>query len=74
MTIARKNPCFYAAFSVLALAQVADAQSLVATPATLNFNGVGDSPVLLPPQTIQLTSTGANVPFILLGQPNYVTV
>jgi uncharacterized protein (TIGR03437 family) len=53
--------------AALLTAGAADAQSLVASQTTLNFTSVADSPAPLPPQTIQLTSTGANVPFALLG-------
>jgi hypothetical protein len=53
---------------VLTVNAPAQGQTLVITPASLNFNATADSAELPPAQTIQITSaTGASVPFTYLG-------
>ena len=51
--------------AMLFAAQVIRAQSLVATPSSLNFTG--DADTTLPKQTVQLTSPQGNVPFVIAG-------
>ncbi len=60
---------------------IAAGQTIVATPAGLAFTYTADSEILPAPQTLQITSTGASIPFVVsvgagaLGQdPVYVSV
>jgi uncharacterized protein (TIGR03437 family) len=50
---------------------IATAQSLVVSSTSLTFTSVADSATPFVPQTIQLTSTGANVPFTVLNSNFY---
>ncbi len=64
----QRSPTWIALYAYLSTASALNAQSLVVAPSTLNFSGVGDSPIPPAPQTIQLSSTtGENLPFMILG-------